>query len=116
VSARIPIKMRQTDIYRRTHETFFYYAKAQETPETQYVTTCYTRLRTRTESSELPKKLQMGMRFSALNAKSLHWSGSLKTVLSGLGNIILIYWRYRRSDETRVTLNKQTIIHCSVEN
>jgi hypothetical protein len=62
-----------------------------------------------------PKHRKMDNTFGTWNVKSLHRSGSLKTVAMELGKHKLHLGVYRRSDGTRAALNGQRIIHFSVE-
>jgi hypothetical protein len=47
----------------------------------------------------------MDMRFGTSNLRSLHWTGSLKTVARSWGSVSWTLWVYRRSDGRRVALN-----------
>jgi hypothetical protein len=57
----------------------------------------------------------MDMRFGTWNVWSLYRIGSLRTVVRELGKYKLTYWVYRRSDGRRVVLNRQRIIHFSID-
>jgi hypothetical protein len=57
----------------------------------------------------------MDTRFRTWNVRSLHRTGSLKTVARELGKYKLALVGLQEADRKRVALNGQRIIHFSVE-
>jgi hypothetical protein len=60
------------------------------------------------------KRKKMDMRFGKWKVRSMYGAGSFR----GVGEKISKYkldWEYRKSDGTKVALNEQANIHCSME-